>query len=101
METEKLYLFSEDFRYGRITYFFMATDSQLEKVVGFGFSAWDEVGKHSEVSYVLGDSNLTLIDLPYDDALKIYNNPVTPTRDIEDMIDCVEELEELVEEMEE
>ena len=94
METEKLYLFSEDFYYGRITYFFMATDSQLEKVVGFEFSAWDEVGKHSEVSYVLGDSNLTLIDIPYDDALKIYNNPVTPTRDIEDMIDCVEELEE-------
>ena len=94
METEKLYLFSKDFYYGRITYFFMATDSQLEKVVGFEFGAWDEVGKHSEVSYVLGDSNLTLIDLPYDDALKIYNNPVTPTQHIEDMIDCVEELED-------
>lgn len=94
METEKLYLFSEDFYYGRITYFFMATDSQLEKVTGFEFGAWDEVGKHSEVRYVLGDNNLTLIDLPYDDALKIFNNPVTPISHIEDMIDCVEELEE-------
>lgn len=97
MENKKLYLFSEDFYYGRITYFFMATESELEKVTGFEFSAYDEVGKHSEVSYVLGDSNLTMIELPYDDALKIYNNPVTPTRSIEDMIDCVEELEEEVE----
>ena len=93
MESEKLYLFSEDFYYGRITYFFMATDSQLEKVMGREFYWSDEVGKHTEGEYTLDESNVTLVDIPQEAALTLYHDKVTPTKDIQELLDYLDEIE--------